>query len=57
MIILFVFVFAGEKIIPEYYDAFDPRFAGNTIFGVGNDWMVKYSDSARTLVRSGRLYS
>lgn len=54
---MILIVFNGENFLPEEKDSFDDEIENNTLFGTGNWWKAKYSDEARTLVRSGRWVS
>lgn len=48
-----IVVFHGENFLPETSDSWDDEIRNNKIFGEW--WKAKYSNEAKTLVRSGRL--
>lgn len=52
---MMLLVFKGETFLPEVADSWDDEIKDNTLFR--HWWEVKYSNEARTLVRSGRLRS
>jgi hypothetical protein len=55
---MMILVFNGETFLPEVSDSWDDEIIDNELFGSkDNWWMAKYSDKAKTLVRSGRLNS
>jgi hypothetical protein len=54
-----IFVFAGDKFLPEYSDDFDDKIRDlerndPAKFARLGGWHIKYSDDARSIIRSGR---
>ena len=56
--VMCIFVFAGDKFLPEFRDSFDDKIFfdnKNPYIAIGERWKAKYSDSTLRFVVQGRL--